>query len=227
MLNNASSFAASILRLGFGTGIAASSRMSDRRLILYDFEACPFCRKAREALSHLGLEVEVRPAARGGKRREELRKLGGKMMVPYLIDPNTAVAMYESDQVVRYLYNTYGSGVVPALHRLGPLNSTLSFFSTTMRPGKGSRVIGQHRQSPRELLVLYNVESSPYCRKVREALTELDLAYICKNAPRGSRAREQLLNEGGRVVVPFLIDPNHAVKMYESDQIVEYLYRTY
>ena len=226
MLNNASSFAASILRLGFGTGIAASSRMSDRRLILYDFEACPFCRKAREALSHLGLEVEVRPAARGGKRREELRKLGGKMMVPYLIDPNTAVAMYESDQVVRYLYNTYGSGVVPR-HRLGPLNSTLSFFATTMRPGKGSRVIGQHRQSPRELLVLYNVESSPYCRKVREALTELDLAYICKNAPRGSRAREQLLNEGGRVVVPFLIDPNHAVKMYESDQIVEYLYRTY
>ena len=227
MLNNASSFAASILRLGFGTGIAASSRMSDRRLILYDFEACPFCRKAREALSHLGLEVEVRPAARGGKRREELRKLGGKMMVPYLIDPNTAVAMYESDQVVRYLYNTYGSGVVPALHRLGPLNSTLSFFSTTMRPGKGSRVIGQHRQSPRELLVLYNVESSPYCRKVREALTELDLAYICKNAPRGSRAREQLLNEGGRVMVPFLIDPNHGVKMYMSDQIVEYLYRTY
>ena len=226
MLNNASSFAASILRLGFGTEIAAGSRMPDKRLILYDFEACPFCRKAREALSHLGLEVEVRPAARAGKRREELRKLGGKMMVPYLIDPNTAVAMYESDQVVRYLYNTYGSGVVP-LHRLGPLNSTLSFFATTMRPGKGSRVIGQHRQSPRELLVLYNVESSPYCRKVREALTELDLAYICKNAPRGSRAREQLLNEGGRVVVPFLIDPNHAVKMYESDQIVEYLYRTY
>jgi len=227
MLNNAFSFAASILRLGFGTGIGASSRLPDRRLILYDFEACPFCRKAREALSHLGLEVEVRPAARGGKRREELRKLGGKMMVPYLIDPNTAVAMYESDQVVRYLYNTYGSGVVPALHRLGPLNSTLSFFATAMRPGKGSRVIGQHLKSPRELLVLYNMESSPYCRKVREALTELDLIYICKNAPRGSRAREQLLNEGGRVMVPFLIDPNHGVKMYESDQIVEYLYRTY
>ena len=227
MLNNASSFAASILRLGFGTEMAAGSRVPDKRLILYDFEACPFCRKAREALSHLGLEVEVRPAARGGKRREELRKLGGKMMVPYLIDPNTGVAMYESDQIVRYLYHTYGSGVVPALLRLGPLNSTLSFFATAMRLGKGSRVIGQHVQSPRELLVLYNMESSPYCRKVREALTELDLAYICKNAPRGSRAREQLLNEGSKVMVPFLIDPNHDVKMYESDQIVEYLYRTY
>src|SRR5215471_4946760 len=93
--------------------------------------------------------------------------------------------------------------------------------------GKGSRVIGQHVQSPRELLVLYNMESSPYCRKVREALTELDLAYVCKNAPRGSWAREQLLKEGNKVMVPFLIDPNHDVKMYESDQIVEYLYRTY
>jgi glutathione S-transferase len=227
MLNNASSFAASILRLGFGTEIAAGSRVPDRRLILYDFEACPFCRKAREALSHLGLEVEVRPVPRGGKRREELRKLGGRMMVPYLIDPNTEVTMYESDQIVRYLYNTYGTGVVPALHRLGPLNSTLSFFATTMRPGKGSRVIGRHLQSLRELLILYNMESSPYCRKVREALTELDLAYICKNAPRGSRAREQLRKEGSKVMVPFLIDPNHRVKMYESDQIVEYLYRTY
>jgi glutathione S-transferase len=167
MLNNASSFAASILRLGFGSEIAAGSRMPDKRLILYDFKACPFCRKAREALSHLGLEVEVRPAARASKRREELRRLGGKMMVPYLIDPNTGVAMYESDQIVRYLYNTYGLGVVPALHRLGPLNSTLSFFATTMRPGKGSRVIGQHVQSPRELLVLYNMESSPYTQPNR------------------------------------------------------------
>ena len=96
-----------------------------------------------------------------------------------------------------------------------------------MRPGKGSRVVSEHVQSPVELLVLYNMESSPYCRKVREALTELDLAYICKNAPKGSRAREQLLKEGSKMMVPFLIDPNHDVKMYESDQIVEYLYRTY
>ena len=71
------------------------------------------------------------------------------------------------------------------------------------------------------------MESSPYCRKVREALTELDVAYICKNAPRGSRAREQLLKEGNKMMVPFLIDPNHGVKMYESDQIAQYLYRTY
>jgi glutathione S-transferase len=227
MLNNTSSFAASVWRLGFGTEIAAGSRAPDKRLILYDFEACPFCRKAREALSHLGLEVEVRPAARGGNRRGELRKLGGKMMVPYLIDRNTGIAMYESDQIVWYLYNTYGSGVVPALHRLGPLNSTLSFFATIMRPWKGSRVISEHAQSSVGLLVLYNMESSPYCRKVREALTELDLAYICKNAPRGSRAREELLKEGSKMMVPFLIDPNHGVKMYESDQIVEYLYRTY
>src|SRR5262249_47573647 len=104
---------------------------------------------------------------------------------------------------------------------------TLSFFATIMRLGRGSRVIGQQLQSPRELLVLYNMESSPYCRKVREALTELDLAYICKNAPRGSRAREQLLKAGSKVMAPFLIDPNHGVKLYESDQIVEYLYRNY
>ena len=72
-LNNASSFAANIWRLGFGTEIAAISRVPDKRLIPYDFEACSFCRKARETLSHLGPEVEVRPAASDGRRREELK----------------------------------------------------------------------------------------------------------------------------------------------------------
>ena len=74
-LNTATSFAATIVRLGFGTVHAPECRAAPHRLILYDFEACPFCRKVREALSHLGLEVEVRPTARGSLRREELRYL--------------------------------------------------------------------------------------------------------------------------------------------------------
>lgn len=42
------------------------------------------------------------------RRRPELVALGGKMQVPYLVDPNTGVAMYESDDIVAYLRKTYG-----------------------------------------------------------------------------------------------------------------------
>lgn len=68
-LNNALSFSASLARLGFGIDIASGARKPEERLVLYDFEACPFCRKVREALSHLGLEVEVRPTGMGECKR--------------------------------------------------------------------------------------------------------------------------------------------------------------
>src|SRR5713226_364258 len=108
ILNNATSFFATLVRTGYGMELAAGAKHPEERLVLYDFEACPFCRKAREALSHLGLEVEVRPVGKGSPRREELRGRGGKVMAPYLVDPNTKTEMYESNDIVRYLYKTYG-----------------------------------------------------------------------------------------------------------------------
>ena len=41
-----------------------------------------------------------------------------------MIDPNNAgVAMYESDDIINYLYKTYGSAEVPLALRLGPLTA--------------------------------------------------------------------------------------------------------
>lgn len=38
-------------------------------------------------------------------------------------DPNTGQQMGESDDIINYLYNTYGDGNVPLLLRLGPLTA--------------------------------------------------------------------------------------------------------
>jgi glutathione S-transferase len=135
--------------------------------------------------------------------------------------------MYESDQIVRYLYHHYGSGCVPLFHRLGPLNTALSFVATALRPTRGRRVIALPRHRPVALPVLYNLESSPQCRKVREVLTELDLPYLCKNAPPGSGAYDELPEVGGRRRVPVFIDPNTGSTLADGDAIVDYLYRTY
>ena len=42
--------------------------------------------------------------------RAEVEALGGKMSFPFLVDPNQDVAMYESADIVAYLYDTYGNG---------------------------------------------------------------------------------------------------------------------
>lgn len=81
---------------------------------------------------------------------------------------------------------------------------------------------------PEKLLQLYEFESCPYCRLVREALTELDIdvmIYPCP--PGGNRYREQAVELGGRRQFPFLMDPNTGDGVYDSDKIIEHLYRTY
>ncbi|XP_050378789.1 uncharacterized protein LOC126796067 [Argentina anserina] len=67
------------------------------RLQLFEFEACPFCRRVREALTELDLSAEVYPCPKGSIRHRELVNIsGGKEQFPFLIDPNTGISMYES-----------------------------------------------------------------------------------------------------------------------------------
>ena len=86
-------------------------------LQLYKYEPSPYCRKVREAMSMLELNVTMLPCpgARNGFA-SQLGDLGGKMMVPYLVDPNTGVQMYESDEIIEYIFRTYGPGADQVLH---------------------------------------------------------------------------------------------------------------
>lgn len=81
---------------------------------------------------------------------------------------------------------------------------------------------------PAQLLELFSYEACPASRRVRRLLTELDLDFIHRSCPRGeSPNRRRLEERGGRVRVPYLVDPNTGVEMYESRDIAEYLLRTY
>jgi glutathione S-transferase len=71
------------------------------------------------------------------------------------------------------------------------------------------------------------MEGSPYCRKVRETLCELDLESVVRNVPKGSPKRAQLQKIGGKAQVPYIVDPNTGRTMYESDEIVAYLESQY
>ncbi|HWP67535.1 MAG TPA: glutathione S-transferase N-terminal domain-containing protein [Candidatus Limnocylindria bacterium] len=47
--------------------------------------------------------------ARGSPKREAFVRLSGKPMVPYLVDPNTGTAMFESADIIAYLERTCGA----------------------------------------------------------------------------------------------------------------------
>jgi len=230
--NDLGSFAATVIRLGRGLGAAvtADKRPAPEQLLeLWDFEACPYCRKVREVLCELDLDYLARPVARGGGRRADLVARGGKMQAPYLVDPNTGAALYESDDIIHYLNDAYGAGARAGWRLpVPPLLDTLhSGLVSAVRLGRGGRARVVREDDGLKPLVLYNMEGSPYCRKVREALTELDLAYVVRNLPKGSPKRAELFARGGKMQVPYLVDPNTKRELYESDEIVAYLEEQY
>ncbi|MFQ5417221.1 MAG: glutathione S-transferase N-terminal domain-containing protein [Myxococcota bacterium] len=206
--------------------VGAVRKRPEQNLQLFEFEACPFCRKVREALSILDLDAEIYPCPKNGPRfREEVKRRGGKALFPYLVDPNTGVEMYESDDIVAYLFAEYGDGEVPRALALGPLTTITAMLSSAFRPGFGA----SYRVSdpPEKLLELYSFESSPFCRIVRESLSSLELPYRLHNVAKGGAQRDELVERAGKMMVPYLADPNTGVGMYESAGIVRYLEETY
>lgn len=193
---------------------------------IYEFEGCPFCRKVREIVTVLDLDVLFYPCpANGPQFRPKANAMGGKKQFPYMVDPNSGVAMYESDAIIKYLSNTYGDGTVPVMLSLGPITTITAGLALIGRMGKGSRYVPAKR--PAKPLEVWAYESSPFCKLVREALSELELPHIYHSTGRGSPKREKFFREKGMFQVPYLEDPNTGVKMFESGDIVDYLYKAY
>ncbi|XP_043701805.1 uncharacterized protein LOC122652192 [Telopea speciosissima] len=193
---------------------------------IYEFESCPFCRKVREIVAVLDLDVLYYPCPKNGPNfRPKVFQMGGKKQFPYMVDPNTGVAMYESDDIIKYLVGKYGDGTIPLMLSLGLLTTLTEGFAMIGRLGKGSSYIPS--KLPPKPLELWAYEASPFCKVVRELLVELELPHILRSCARGSPKRQILYQKAGHFQVPYLEDPNTGVKMFESAEIVDYLKATY
>jgi glutathione S-transferase len=102
-----------------------------------------------------------------------------------------------------------------------------SIAATLARAAQGMRT-GRLGRRPAQALLLFDFESCPFCRKVREALTVLDLEADVRPCPKGGeRFRPEVIARGGKAQFPYLVDPNTGKEMYESDAIVRYLFAEY
>ena len=211
-------------------------------LELYEMENCPYCRVVREALTELDLDAMIYPCPKRGERfRPTVVEMGGKAQFPFLVDPNTSTQMYESADIIQYLYETYGERSAPSL-RLRLLDTPKAMFASAVRAGRGMRARASH--APDEPLELFSFEASPYARVVRECLCELEIPYVVRNMGRtqlsdwllpavrkrlipdiefSGRNRAALREREGRVQSPYLYDPNTGRGVFESDDIIEYL----
>jgi glutathione S-transferase len=231
------------------TGInSAPARIKPKLLLqLYDIENCPYCRLVREVFTELDLDVEIYPCPKLGELyRSELTQRGGKAQFPYLVDRNTGVEMYESLDIVAYLYKTYAERSLPLKWRLGTLQTAGSMLASATRMSQGMRA--KTGAQPEQLLELYSFESSPYARLVRECLCELEIAYIVRNCGRSElrewvlpplrealnivpdsqlKNRQQLQAQKGKVSIPYLFDVNTGFGLFESADIVDYISDTY
>ncbi|KAK1389653.1 Thioredoxin family protein [Heracleum sosnowskyi] len=193
---------------------------------IYEFEGCPFCRKVREIVAVLDLDVLYYPCPQNGPNfRPKAIQMGGKRQFPYMVDPNTGVAMYESDDIIKYLVEKYGDGKVPLMLSLGLLTTLTAGFAMIGRMGKGS--IYTPSKLPPKPLELWAYEPSPFCKVVREVLVELELPHILHSCARGSPKRQLIYEKTGHFQVPYLEDPNTGIQMFESAEIVEYIKATY
>ncbi|MFB6245014.1 MAG: glutaredoxin domain-containing protein, partial [Candidatus Nanohaloarchaea archaeon] len=68
---------------------------------------------------------------------------------------------------------------------------------------------------PDQMLELYQFEGCPFCSKVRQKLTDLELDFIARTIdPNGDRERVEEVS--GQTGVPVLVDPNTDTVMPES-----------
>jgi glutathione S-transferase len=225
LLDVSTSFVSTLLRPGAGMFVRGVGPRPEARIRLYEFEGCPFCRKVREMLTTLDLDAAIFPCPKGGTRfRPEVEK-HGKQQFPFMIDPNTGTEMFESDDIIKYLAERYGDGSVPLSLRMGPLTVLSGSAGSLLRFPRGTRA--RASRMPEGPLELYSIEASPYARLVREALCELELPYVLHNLGRGSARREAFAKMSGKMMVPYLVDPNTGKAMFESADIVKYLDQTY
>lgn len=109
-----------------------------------------------------------------------------------------------------------------------PFDLATSLLASSCRAWRGGAAFRPAARQPEQLLELYEFEASPYCRLVREVLSEMDLDAMIYPCPAGgTRFRPRAQELSGKLQFPFLIDPNTGDKLLESAEIIDHLFLSY
>ena len=75
------------------------------------------------------------------------------------------------------------------------------------------------------MMTLYQFEGCPYCRMVRQKLSDLELTYVAVCVPQDRSRRQQVVEVSGQPSVTVLVDGD--VVLSDENDIIAHLERNY
>lgn len=79
-------------------------------MTLYYKPTCPYCQRVLGVVEDLGIQLTLKDIIADEANAAELVEKGGKRQVPYLVDEDRGVSMYESGDIIAYLEEHYPQG---------------------------------------------------------------------------------------------------------------------
>jgi len=215
------------LRIRDFSSVLDESNQPVQTIVLYDNESSPArCKRVREMFNLLDITYECRPAF------DNLDSL------PYIYDPNMKddqQTIKGDDSIIDHLLDNYGpSTTLYDTKALWPISfRQFAIVTSTLaallrgNPGKTQQANARPDNADMKPIELWAYECSPFVRPVKEKLYSLGLPHRVVSCSRGSSNRDKMVEKTGRFQVPYLVDDNTGIEMFESAEIVKYLEATY
>jgi glutathione S-transferase len=215
------------IRLRDSSSVLDESMQPKQTLVLYENESSPYCKRVREMMNLLDITYECRPCFEANRNAWGVNS---DRPLPYLFDPNTDETIFGDDEIIAILLDRYGpSSSTFDRKALWPIE--FKAFSVLTSQIGNPTVTQQRNARPdnerMKPLELWGYECSPFVRPVKEKLSALGLPHRIVSCSRGSRNRDRMVENTGRFQVPFLVDANTGIEMFEGAEIVEYLEAVY
>ena len=155
--------------------------------------------------------------------------------LPRIVDPNVGETISGDDEIIEHLLKQYGPPTsLFDLKALWPItfkefSLATSKLAILLRGNSG--VVQETNARPDNMnmkpIELWAYECSPFVRPVKEKLSTLGLPHVVVSCSRGSRNRDKMIDKVGRFQVPYIVDGNTGIEMFEGAEIVDYLEAVY
>jgi glutathione S-transferase len=220
------------IRLRDSSSVLLPLMQPEKTLVLYESESSPSCKRVREMMNLLDITFECRPCFETNRNAWGISR---DRPLPYLYDPNLDDTIFGDDEIINLLLDKYGPPPSKFDRKaLWPIEfkafSVLTSQLAALLRGNPASTKQSNARSDNEqmkTIELWGYECSPFVRPVKEKLSALGLPHRVVSCSRGSKNRDEMVHKTGRFQVPFIVDHNTGIEMFEGAEIVEYLESVY